>query len=91
MVLYGGVSAIPPYPIQGAITTVMTKSGGLPGKLTVISTLGLMVWLVLHSANRIQKCLGRVGIKVMVRMMGLILTSMTVQMVINGIKGAFGL
>ncbi len=89
--------AIPLISGPGAITTVMiymAKSGGLPGKLTVITTIvvvGLTVWLVLHSANRIQERLGRVGIKVMTRMMGLILTSMAVQMIINGIKGAFGL
>jgi multiple antibiotic resistance protein len=89
--------AIPLISGPGAITTVMiymAKSGTLPGKLTVMTTIvtiGLTVWLVLHSANRIQERLGRVGIKVMTRMMGLILTSMAVQMIINGIKGAFGL
>ncbi|WP_297438559.1 neutral amino acid NAAT transporter SnatA [Thermococcus sp.] len=89
--------AIPLISGPGAITTVMiymAKSGTLPGKLTVMTTvvtIGLTVWLVLHSANRIQERLGRVGIKVMTRMMGLILTSMAVQMIINGVKGAFGL
>jgi multiple antibiotic resistance protein len=55
------------------------------------AAIGLTVWLILCSSNRIQRKLGRVGIKVMTRMMGLILTSMAVQMIINGIKGAFGL
>nr|WP_198362141.1 neutral amino acid NAAT transporter SnatA [Thermococcus pacificus] len=89
--------AIPLISGPGAITTVMlymAKSHHLSEKATVIASIvaiGLTVWLVLCSSNRIQKKLGRVGIKVMTRMMGLILTSMAVQMIINGIKGAFGL
>nr|WP_198361957.1 neutral amino acid NAAT transporter SnatA [Thermococcus gorgonarius] len=89
--------AIPLISGPGAITTVMlymAKSGQIPKKLTVLASIvaiGLTVWLILCSSNRIQKRLGRVGIKVMTRMMGLILTSMAVQMIINGVKGAFGL
>jgi len=89
--------AIPLISGPGAITTVMlymAKSGHVSEKATVITSIvaiGLTVWLILCSSNRIQKKLGRVGIKVMTRMMGLILTSMAVQMIINGIKGAFGI
>ncbi|ASJ05184.1 MULTISPECIES: neutral amino acid NAAT transporter SnatA [Thermococcus] len=89
--------AIPLISGPGAITTVMiymAKSGTIPEKAVVIASIGAIaatVWLVLCSSNRIQERLGRVGIKVMTRMMGLILTSMAVQMIINGIKGAFGL
>lgn len=89
--------AIPLISGPGAITMVMiymAKSGSMSEKaavLTSIVAIGLTVWLVLCSSNRIQKKLGRVGIRVMTRMMGLILTSMAVQMIINGIKGAFGL
>nr|WP_206204201.1 neutral amino acid NAAT transporter SnatA [Thermococcus sp. 18S1] len=89
--------AIPLISGPGAITTAMlymAKSHGVPEKATVVASIlaiGLTVWLILCSSNRIQERLGRVGIKVMTRMMGLILTSMAVQMIINGIKGAFGL
>ncbi|WP_258083779.1 neutral amino acid NAAT transporter SnatA [Thermococcus thermotolerans] len=89
--------AIPLISGPGAITTVMlymAKSREVSEKATVIASIvaiGLTVWLILCSSNRIQKRLGRVGIKVLTRMMGLILTSMAVQMIINGIKGAFGL
>ena len=89
--------AIPLISGPGAITTVilyMTKSTGFADKLTVLASIvaiGATVWLVLHSSHRIQDALGRVGIKVMTRMMGLILTAMAIQMMINGIKGAFGL
>lgn len=89
--------AIPLISGPGAITTVMiymAKSPSIPAKATVIASIvaiAVTVWLVLCSANGIKARLGRVGIKVMTRMMGLILTSMAVQMIINGIKGAFGL
>ncbi|MBP1911758.1 neutral amino acid NAAT transporter SnatA [Thermococcus stetteri] len=89
--------AIPLISGPGAITTVMlymAQSMTNLQRLAVILTIvliGITVWLVLCSANRIKARLGRVGIKVMTRMMGLILTSMAVQMIINGIKGAFGL
>ncbi len=89
--------AIPLISGPGAITTVMlymARSDSLPHRLTVLFSIfavGLTVWLIFCSANRIKSALGRVGIKVMTRMMGLILTSMAVQMIINGIRGAFGL
>ena len=89
--------AIPLISGPGAITTVMlymAKSSGIAERLVVVLSIvliGVTVWFVLCSANRIKEKLGRVGIKVMTRMMGLILTSMAVQMIINGIKGAFGL
>ena len=89
--------AIPLISGPGAITTVMlymAKSSGIAERFVVVLSIvliGVTVWFVLCSANRIKEKLGRVGIKVMTRMMGLILTSMAVQMIINGIKGAFGL
>ncbi|ASJ10208.1 hypothetical protein A3L12_02305 [Thermococcus sp. P6] len=89
--------AIPLISGPGAITTVMLYMGnshGVPEKAVVMAgvlAIGLTVWLVLWSSRGIQMRLGRTGIKVLTRMMGLILTSMAVQMVINGIKGAFGL
>ena len=89
--------AIPLISGPGAITTVMlymAKSATLAEKAIVLVSIlmvGATVWLTLCSAEKVKARLGRVGIKVMTRMMGLILTSMAVQMMINGIKGAFGL
>ncbi|AEH24536.1 neutral amino acid NAAT transporter SnatA [Pyrococcus yayanosii] len=83
--------AIPLISGPGAITTVMLYMAREPAPLVVvvILSIGLTIWAILSSDNRVSQKLGRVGIKVMIRMMGLILTSMAVQMVINGIKGAF--
>ncbi|ALV62038.1 Multiple antibiotic resistance protein marC [Thermococcus sp. 2319x1] len=89
--------AIPLISGPGSITTVMihmAKSSDYLGKMAVILAIfvaSLSVYLVLRSAEKVQRKLGRVGIRVTTRMMGLILASMAVQLVINGIKGAFGL
>ncbi|ASJ17386.1 hypothetical protein A3L04_10055 [Thermococcus chitonophagus] len=85
--------AIPLISGPGAITTVMlymTKENPAIVILTII-TVSVTVYLILSSGNKIIENMGRVGIKVTTRMMGLILTSMAVQMIINGIKGAFNL
>ena len=68
-------------------TTILERAAVLLAILFASAT----AYLILLSADGIEKRLGRVGIKVLTRMMGLILASMAVQMVINGIKGAFGL
>ncbi len=81
----------------GSITTVMiymAKSTTILERVAVLLAIlfaSATAYLILLSADGIEKRLGRVGIKVLTRMMGLILASMAVQMVINGIKGAFGL
>ena len=89
--------AIPLISGPGAITTVMlymAKSTTVVEKLMVLLAILLVsitTHLILLSADRVEKKLGKVGIKVLTRMMGLILASIAVQMIINGIKGAFNL
>ncbi|HIP75317.1 MAG TPA: neutral amino acid NAAT transporter SnatA [Thermococcus paralvinellae] len=89
--------AIPLISGPGAITTVMlymAKSTTVVEKsmvLLAILLVSITTYLILLSADRVEKKLGKVGIKVLTRMMGLILASIAVQMVINGIKGAFNL
>lgn len=58
--------------------------------ILMIILIGIIVWFVFCFVNRIKVWFGWVGIKVMMRMMGLILILMVVQMIINGIKGVFG-
>ncbi|AEC52303.1 multiple antibiotic resistance protein related protein [Pyrococcus sp. NA2] len=85
--------AIPLISGPGAITTVMlymTRESP-PIVIATIIAIGISVYVILISGNKITEKLGRVGIKVTTRMMGLILTSMAIQMIINGIKGAFGI
>ncbi|AHF80054.1 neutral amino acid NAAT transporter SnatA [Thermococcus paralvinellae] len=88
--------AIPLISGPGAITTVMlymAKSPSVVEKsmvLLAVLLVSITTYLILLSADKVEKKLGKVGIKVLTRMMGLILASISVQMVINGIKGAFG-
>ncbi|WP_010478187.1 neutral amino acid NAAT transporter SnatA [Thermococcus zilligii] len=89
--------AIPLLSGPSAITTVMlytARSHQIFEKALIIASIiavGLTAWLILYFSSKIQERLGRLGIKVMTRMMGLILASMAMQMIINGIRGAFGL
>ncbi|MBO8173929.1 MAG: neutral amino acid NAAT transporter SnatA [Thermococcus sp.] len=89
--------AIPLISGPGAITTVMlymAKSTTVVEKSMVLLAVLLVsttTYLILLSADKVEKKLGKIGIKVLTRMMGLILASIAVQMVINGIKGAFSL
>ncbi|USS40777.1 MarC family protein [Thermococcus aggregans] len=89
--------AIPLISGLGSITAVMipmAKNVDYSGKAAVILAIfvaSFSVYLVLRSAEKVQQRLGRVGIRLITRMMGLILASMAVQLVINGVKGAFGL
>jgi multiple antibiotic resistance protein len=89
--------AIPLISGPGSITTVMiymAKNTSYLGKVAVLLAIvvaSLSVYIVLMSAEKVQRKLGKVGIRLITRMMGLILASMAVQLVINGIKGAFGL
>ncbi|NJE12016.1 neutral amino acid NAAT transporter SnatA [Thermococcus sp. LS2] len=89
--------AIPLISGPGAITTVMlymAKSPTVIEKsmvLLAVLLVSITTYLILLSADKVEKKLGKVGIKVLTRMMGLILASIAVQMVINGIKGAFNL
>lgn len=63
---------------QGVITVVL---------LAIL----LMTWLTLRSASYFQKWLGRTGIDVITRVMGLILAALAVQTMLTGISGHFKL
>lgn len=43
-------------------------------------------YLILGAASRVQRYLGESGLRIMVRMMGLVLAAMAVQFIINGIS-----
>ena len=46
----------------------------------------LACYLILGAASRVQRYLGESGLRIMVRMMGLVLAAMAVQFIINGIS-----
>jgi multiple antibiotic resistance protein len=81
----------------GAISTVVvlsTRAQGLMETMIVYAALvitGLVSFVVLLLGQRLFEQLGKTGIRVMTRIMGLILAAIAVQFVLSGVKEAFDL
>jgi multiple antibiotic resistance protein len=75
----------------GAISTVIVLTGASPRWLHVtVVFLAIVVtsyasYLILAGAYRVLRRLGETGIRIMMRMMGLLLTVIAVQLMINGL------
>ena len=59
--------------------------GGLVG---AIAATALLSFLVLAAADKVSSYLHETGIRILTRMMGLLLTAIAVQFVLNGLKDA---
>jgi multiple antibiotic resistance protein len=75
----------------GAISNVMVLMGqstrwweAVPVFIAIAVT-SLAAYLILAGADRISRLLGETGIHLLMRMMGLLLTAIAVQFVINGL------
>jgi len=74
----------------GAITSVMVLVGQAQSKwqmaaiFAAIAITALICWLVLGSATRVASMLGDTGIRILVRVMGLLLVALAVQYFVNG-------
>ena len=79
----------------GAIATVMVlvgKAKDLPQRVTlfaVIAAVSLVSFLVLRSASLVLRVLGKTGMNVIGRVMGLILAALAMQFVLDGLHEAF--
>lgn len=77
----------------GTIATAISLSdGGFENKLMTIVSFALLcviTYFLLVSANKIMALLGKNSMGIITRMMGLILTTIGIQMLIAGIQGAF--
>jgi multiple antibiotic resistance protein len=89
--------AIPMLAGPGAISTVIVLSSQARGLLelsvvygSVVIT-GVVSYLVLRIGESVLRRLGKTGIRVLTRIMGLILAAVAVQFVLSGIKEAFGI
>jgi multiple antibiotic resistance protein len=76
----------------GALSTVMVLMGqsrnwwqAIPVFVAIIIT-ALVSYYVLNGANRVRKYLGETGIRILMRLMGLVLTAIAVQFMLNGYK-----
>jgi multiple antibiotic resistance protein len=86
--------AVPMLAGPGAISTVMVLSGqarGLPQLIAVyvaIALTCLACWISLRLGERLLARIGRTGIRIVTRLMGLLLAAVAVQFVITGVKEA---
>ncbi len=86
--------AIPMIAGPGTIATVLLLSGLTHGDririLTVIAAYGsalVLTWLCMSAATYLQRIIGKTGIHVVTRLLGIILAALAVQFVINGLVG----
>jgi multiple antibiotic resistance protein len=84
--------AIPLLAGPGAISTVMvlthraaTWSAGLPVYFAIVLT-GAATYVLLSFSGHLQRVLGKTGIHVMSRIMGLVLATIAVQFVLDGVR-----
>jgi multiple antibiotic resistance protein len=79
----------------GAISTVVLEAhkssavGHYAIILLAIISIGACVWAALHLAPWISQRLGKTGINIFTRIMGLILAAIAVEFIANGLKGLF--
>ena len=79
----------------GAISTIIIAaeaSGGLLGHLSMvlpIFAVCFLVWFILRLSANIALNLGTIGINIVTRLMGLILTAMAVESIAKGLAGLF--
>ena len=83
--------AIPLIIGPGAIATVILIAGAKPGLVGIASTgfitalVLLTVFVLFSAASRIEKLLGKTGIDVLTRLLGMLLAALSVQFVIEGL------
>ena len=76
----------------GAISSVMVLMGQSPNWwqaapiFIAIGFTSIAAFLILAMADRIRKLLGETGIHILMRLMGLLLTALAVQFIINGLR-----
>jgi multiple antibiotic resistance protein len=75
----------------GAISTVMVLISGMPDwwyaipVFLAIAMVSLLSYWVLAGADRVRRYLGETGIRILTRLMGLMLTAIAVQFMLNGL------
>jgi len=87
--------AIPLLAGPGSISTVIIQMHR-PGAeyhlfwvIAIILLLSLLLWVVLRLATPIGRALGPIGLNILNRLFGLILTAIAVEIMANGLRGLF--
>ncbi len=80
----------------GAITHVIVAAGQAPGDvmhqaalLIPISLVALSVWICFRAGPGIARRMGKTGIHVVTRLMGLIIAAISIEMIARGLAGLF--
>jgi multiple antibiotic resistance protein len=84
--------AVPMIAGPAALATVLLTSRQDPHSTTLVGAILIAIVLntvILLAAERLARLFGKPGLAAMERLMGLVLTTMAVQMLISGIKAAF--
>ncbi len=74
----------------GSITSVMVLVGQVQSKWQMVAILGSILitaaicYLVLGNSDRVARALGEAGVRILVRIMGLLLVALAVQYFVNG-------
>ncbi|MGK7344921.1 MAG: MarC family protein [Candidatus Nitrospinota bacterium M3_3B_026] len=88
--------AVPMLAGPAAITAVMVFAGRAEGFLdwaALFGSLGLVLcltWLILKKSGIIADWLGELGVRILIRLMGLVLIAMGAEFTLSGLKGYFG-
>ena len=75
----------------GAISSVMVLVGQAPNHWQMMAILGSIAitaavsFFVLNAADRLRRLLGETGIRILVRIMGLLLVALAMQLFVNGL------
>ena len=86
--------AIPLLAGPGAISTsiIAAEQGGIAHHMAIVACIAfvcLLAWAVLRRAHAIEARLGRTGLNIATRILGLLLAAMAVQTMAEGLKGLF--
>jgi len=79
----------------GAISTVMVLALGAKSTAATVTVYGSIVltsvitYFVLSGASMVERRLGQTGMRILTRLMGLVLSAIAVQFIIDGIKLSF--
>ena len=88
--------AIPLIAGPGAIATIVLLAGQAEGVQGFIAVIGVMiaviaiVFMFFLSAGLIERILGKTGVNVVTRLLGMLLAALSVQFILDGLRG-FGL
>lgn len=80
-----------PGSISLAIVGAQQAAGGLEmiGLTVVVLLIGLVTWIVLRGAEPLGRVLGRTGINIITRLMGLVLAAIAIEFIATGMADLF--